>query len=397
VARNREKLEQILDIDNCLKYYFLEMYGSNNDWPQNNYGLWRCIDPAASDPDNKYADGRWRYMLYDMDNAFSTFVDQVEGFDYVLGLKMSPMFVNLMRSRIYAERFVNIVCDFMSASTSTENAHNTYINLKNLIEPEMVWRAENKAPIEFDEGYRQIMHVKIDYYINTRQEIIDQRLRDYFGARQKYRLTISSMPENVTIKLNTLEFVHGDEFDGVYYKDVPAVLSYRAADGYTLDYWLINGVKYYDEQLILDSNVAGAGDCNIEICVKKTASDAAIHSLVWGGIARYIDVYNPGTEEVSLAEYSVSSDIYGLEKYTLPDITLKSSESFRVYFTDDKSASRGDYICGINVKEGTTVYLLKNGEETDRVYVPEYIDGYILEKSGYDGSWKYVMAKEGSL
>ena len=68
-----------------------------------------------------------------------------------------------------------------------------------------------------------------------------------------------------------------------------------------------------------------------------------------------------------------------------------------MYFSDDKSASRGDFICGVNLKEKTTVYIKKNGTVTDKVYVPEYIEGYMLGKSAYDGSWKYVPAEEGVL
>ena len=212
---------------------------------------------------------------------------------------------------------------------------------------------------------------------------------------KKYQINIRDIPENVTVKLNTLEFVNGENYTGTYYKEAPSILTYQAADGYTLDYWLINGVKYYDEQMVLDSNVTGAEDCNITIAVKKQPTDAKIKKLVWGGIARYIDVYNPGTESISLAEYTITSN--EKENYHLPNVVLQPDESVRVYFSDDKSASRGDFICGVNLKEKTTVYIKKNGTVTDKVYVPEYIEGYMLGKSAYDGSWKYVPAEEGVL
>lgn len=394
-SRNREKLEQILDIDNCLMYYALEIYASNNDWPHNNYGLWRCVDRAGSSADNKYADGRWRFMLYDLDNAFSTFVDQVDGFDFVIGRNESPMFTNLMKSDVYRTRFINIFCDLLSTSLSAENAYDTYINLKQLIEPEMVWRNENYTSVDFDEEYRQILLYKLEYYIENRPNTAHSKMSEYFGLNQKYNLTVSNVPENVCVTLNTLEIKPGESFTGVYYKDAPATVSYCAGDGYTLDYWTVNGVKYYDEQLILDSKIAGSGDCTIEICVKKTISDAKIHSLVWGGVARYIDIYNPGTQPISLGQYSVSADNKG--NYALPDIILSAGESFRIYFSDDQSAPIGAYICGIKLKEGKTIYLKKDEYETDHVYVPQFIEGQMLKKSIYDGSWKYADIKEDEL
>ncbi len=397
IAEERAKLERLVDMDDFFAYYFLQMYCDNNDWPTNNYGLWRCIDPAGSDPDNKYADGRWRFILYDLDNAFSSYTDDTEGFDFILGNKLSPMFINVMRSAEYRQRFVNVVCDFMSTSTKTENAYNTYLYFKELIAPEMEWRSENNAPIDFDDDFTEIAHLRISYHIQTKQGIIDQRLRDYFGARQKYSLTVTDIPENATVKLNTLEFTQGDEFTGAYYKDIPASLTYAAGDGYTLDYWLINGVKYYDKELVLDETVTGSGDCTVEIYLKQISSQPKLKSFVWGGIARYTDVYNPGIELVSLEGWYISADEYGTESYAIPAVTLQPGESFRIYFTDDKSASVGDYICGINVKERMTVYLVKDGQYSDKVYVPEYIEGNYLEKSVCDGSWKYSLAEEGTL
>ncbi len=394
---NREKLEQMLDLDNCFMYYALQMYSNNNDWPTNNYGLWRCIDPKTSDTENKYADGRWRFFLYDTDNAFATFVDQHEGFDFILGLKVSPMMVNLMKSEEYKERFINIYCDLLSTTLKSEHTLSVYEKLRDSIEPEMKWRAEEQKPIAFDEDYRAIMLFKIEYFMQNRPAEIYNKIRDYLGATDKYSLNISEVPQGVTVKLNTLEFINGDSFTGTYYADAPAELGFITADGYGFDYWEINGEKYYQEQIYLDSSFVENGACDIKIFVSPAESVLKFKSVSWGSVAKYADIYNPGTRDVSAAGYVISTDEYGLEGFALPALTLSPGESFRIYFDNDKSASLGEYKCGINVKEEKCIYIVRDGNRTDRVYIPEYIDGYILEKSEYDGSWKYSLAEEGTL
>lgn len=58
-----EQFCQIMDIDSFADYYAAEIYMANNDWkPTKNYELWRA---RQVDAENPYADGKWRYLLYD--------------------------------------------------------------------------------------------------------------------------------------------------------------------------------------------------------------------------------------------------------------------------------------------------------------------------------------------
>jgi len=52
-------LKTQIDIDEFINYQILEIYADNIDWPHNNIRYWRAHD-----------DGRWRWMVYDLDAAF---------------------------------------------------------------------------------------------------------------------------------------------------------------------------------------------------------------------------------------------------------------------------------------------------------------------------------------
>lgn len=54
-----------IDTDSFIDYYIAEIYYGNDDWPGNNFKIWR-----ASQEDNEYGDNKWRPVFYDLDDAF---------------------------------------------------------------------------------------------------------------------------------------------------------------------------------------------------------------------------------------------------------------------------------------------------------------------------------------
>lgn len=75
-------VEANVDVDEFIRYFIAQMYVYNSDGPYNggnNSILWKS---AAVDPDNPYADGRWRFLLNDLD---ATLYDvNVDPFRYLL-------------------------------------------------------------------------------------------------------------------------------------------------------------------------------------------------------------------------------------------------------------------------------------------------------------------------
>ena len=62
IPANYDFVKSKLDIESYIDYYVTETYFGNHDWPGNNFKYWR---PQT---DN----GKWRYLLYDLDAAFKT-------------------------------------------------------------------------------------------------------------------------------------------------------------------------------------------------------------------------------------------------------------------------------------------------------------------------------------
>ena len=65
ISENYEYVCERIDIDSFIDYYIAEMYYGNDDWPGNNFRIWKADQPSA-----EYGDNKWRPVLFDIDDAF---------------------------------------------------------------------------------------------------------------------------------------------------------------------------------------------------------------------------------------------------------------------------------------------------------------------------------------
>lgn len=65
-SSNYEKLKSMVDLESLCDMILVHAYCGNPDFMSNNIKMWRT---ANVDPENPYADGRWRFCLHDLDFA----------------------------------------------------------------------------------------------------------------------------------------------------------------------------------------------------------------------------------------------------------------------------------------------------------------------------------------
>ena len=60
-----EEFSKLVDVDSVRDYFLSEVWINNKwDWPGKNWSMWKT---AEVDESNEYADGRWRFLFYDME------------------------------------------------------------------------------------------------------------------------------------------------------------------------------------------------------------------------------------------------------------------------------------------------------------------------------------------
>ncbi len=128
-----QKASEMLDLDNFIRYMCFEGYIANSDWPQNNVRVWR-YNNGETEREDKYnpdaeaygEDGRWRFLLKDLDlaagygdpvetNIFSR-LDSDDG-----GLRLNAVFKSLFRNADFRNRVFCFMCDLVSDTMKPEN------------------------------------------------------------------------------------------------------------------------------------------------------------------------------------------------------------------------------------------------------------------------------------
>ncbi len=101
------QLSYRVDLDSLAEYMSVELYICNWDFGDNNVAMWKARD---RDPDNPWADGRWRFILYDTEystglygevNPWENAVEKLRGKNCFIG----DLFFGAMENTDFRARF----------------------------------------------------------------------------------------------------------------------------------------------------------------------------------------------------------------------------------------------------------------------------------------------------
>lgn len=106
--------DQYLDYESTLDYYASFLYVSRySDWPVANYAVWR----TRSIGDDKYSDGKWRWMMFDVNTAAMT--EELTEFDSIAWAMQDAFFANLMTNDTFRNDLLDRI-EFMRDSVFSD-------------------------------------------------------------------------------------------------------------------------------------------------------------------------------------------------------------------------------------------------------------------------------------
>ena len=127
--KNRERLEGVVDMNDYLQYYAMQILFNNTDWPMNNFEAWRFN--GKNKTDNKYEDGKIRFLIYDTDLIYynDEGIKWFEGsigdiFEFLMEGKYNgagASFEKVMESEYYRAKFVDLLEELLDGPFATEN------------------------------------------------------------------------------------------------------------------------------------------------------------------------------------------------------------------------------------------------------------------------------------
>ena len=131
-STNYAYVKNEIEINNYIDYYIIELYFNNQDWPGNNMKMWKSKTPGS----------KWRWMLYDLDAAFSDYT-----IDPFISLNedqsnQALFFKKLLQNEEFKEQF------FSRFSLHAKTAFNPDISREYIDEMRLIYAQEIDEHIE---------------------------------------------------------------------------------------------------------------------------------------------------------------------------------------------------------------------------------------------------------
>lgn len=249
---------QVIDMQSFVDYYATEIYISRmSDWPISNFAKWRTV----KDEGTEYGDGRWRYILYDVNTESLEYKDIEE--DIIQICKDNDnIFRPLCKSDKFKKQFTNTMMDLANSNFSRESYEPVISNIRESWVPAMT-----NAARRFYNDYRvDDINAVVDdteKFLDNRKSYIIDNLKEQFGLHESYELYVEPSLYG-QIMVNTITVDNSKEWEGTYFTDYDIVLKAQPDEGYQFDKWIIDGKEYYDEELV----IAFDNDANVKVIFK---------------------------------------------------------------------------------------------------------------------------------
>ncbi len=256
------------DIENFIDYMAVLLYIDNGDgaFAGNNWRVWRARE---TDSANEFADGRWRFMLYDSDFALAfrpdeggaekNTLEQIQNTDWGWGL----LFNKLMENETFRAQFINTFMDLRNTCFYPEDALESLDEMKSVFTPYIAEQYRRNGP-----GW--VTHMtdeEMGWYFEDQLEIIRKfisgrydysvtMLRDGFGLGDARSISLSANnSEGGSVRVNTVTpDLTGGTWQGKYFSEYEITLTAVPADGYVFTGW---SGDIADQQAELTLGLAG--------------------------------------------------------------------------------------------------------------------------------------------
>ncbi|WP_078553369.1 CotH kinase family protein [Bacillus alkalicellulosilyticus] len=247
-----EYLQSLMDIDNYTQYYISQIYIANVDWPQNNIRYWRYEKTPDEDIVTPELDGRWRWLVFDLDRTFvgreSYNHNTIEWATSLTNQKNDQewpnvLFRSLLENKSYKTKFLNEFADHLNSSFQTERVHTIFNDIKTSIQPEMDEHINRWGiPASIEEWNKSVD--KMFEFATNRPSIVRQHLVEHFELSGTANLSIKMDTSKGTVIVNSIEISsetlgisNPDNWTGTYFKDIPVTITALPKDGYSFKGW----------------------------------------------------------------------------------------------------------------------------------------------------------------
>lgn len=387
VDANWKVLNDTIDVENFLQYIALENYFCNTDSMVNNFKAYRYYAPDGNYQTGTVFDGRYRFLIHDLDQTLGYGVYDTPdaeaqilstanrvGYDIFYNALFSNI-VGTREGREYYTRYylslLNYYCEPERARAILDEMHSsraaelrTQYSETNFMENNM----ETPEGIDYSHVIRSLDLIR--KFLEDRPGWALTDLEEAFGLAGRYTLSLQN-PGEAYISVDFAKF-YDKAYEGTYFSEIPVVLTAQPKCGDQFDYWLVDGVEYYNPTLTITGEMLKDETVFVEcITSRDPGAGLVISAIKSRGGNDYVEMTNFGTEEIDLSLYKLGDDPDRENASTLPSLIIRPGASVIAYCKSYTGAEAiGQPEVNFNIKAGETVYLYKD-KLLQQVYVPK--------------------------
>ncbi len=171
--KNYERACELIDIQSLIDFYCIHLYIDNNDVGfDKNISLWRSIRSGGEG----YEDGRWRFMLYDLDGALDSFENNTfvesEWWKEDFGLLDEGIIRSLLKNQDFKKQFIDTFIEIADENFDYEVVHEKLWQWKEQYETQVIKSHQRfiAADVGIEEYNEYINH--IDNFFKERRKFI---------------------------------------------------------------------------------------------------------------------------------------------------------------------------------------------------------------------------------
>lgn len=249
-------ITELMDINDFFEYNVFETYFGNDDWLENNIKVWRYMGIDRHETDAYGRDGKFRWLVYDLDNGMGT-TTEMPPYDRNMltnALKERDdqnrtwpykILSNLLESPELKNQFINTYADHLNSTFLPKNIIPKINAFENEIKEDMPnhiarWRKSNDAwnrkyIQNMDEWYLNVQ--KLRDFSNDRPAIVYEQIKAQFLLTSTFKIKIYELQsEQGAVRINSLN-IKDQNWEGTYFSEIPIEVEAIPNKGYHFKNW----------------------------------------------------------------------------------------------------------------------------------------------------------------
>ncbi len=253
-----EHMTTLMDMENYLNYYVSKIFYAENDWPHNNIDYFRKRVPYDSTAAPGH-DGRWRWMMRDLDRSFN--LSTQDDFDMIEWVTLKEdgrygeewpnlLFRNLLENDYFRISFINRIADHLNTTFHQDRLKAAIDKQKAIIGTEIEnqilrWQKQGSKEewLEHSAGVNAMYR-----FVDNREDHLREHVRAHFEIDSDIVLQLDvSDPSGGYITIHTSDInsnTPGVEnnpwpWTGAYFQEIPVTIQANPWPGFSFSHWEI--------------------------------------------------------------------------------------------------------------------------------------------------------------